>query len=81
MDQRWWSNFWENAPGLAAIIFLFGGAMITGIIALIVNGLNSNRENERIAVLKQQMLDKGMSADDIVRVIEAGPKEVSEAEE
>ena len=76
--DHWWSNFWDNAPGLMAIVLIFGGGLITGVIALIVNGWKGNRDSERLAILKQQMLDKGMSADDIVRVIEAEPKGTDE---
>jgi len=67
-----WHGFWDQAPGVLAIVLIFGGGAVTGIIALIVSAWKSNRENERLAVLKQQMLDKGMSADEIIRVIEAG---------
>ena len=46
--------------------------MLVGIISLICSAWRGNRESERMAILKQQMLDKGMSADEIVRVMEAG---------
>ncbi len=65
-------QFWEQAPGLAAIVFIFGGGALVGLIAVIANAWRGNRESERLAILKQQMLDKGMSADDIVRVMESG---------
>lgn len=72
MSDFSWHSFWENAPGILAIVLIFGGAAITGVIALIVNAWTTNRESERLAILKQQMLDKGMSADEIIRVIEVG---------
>lgn len=65
-------DFWDNMPGILAIVLIFGGAAVVGIITLIVNAWRGNRENERLAILKQQMLDRGMSADEIVRVLEAG---------
>ena len=68
-----WDGFWENAPGTIMMLCIFGGTAITGIIALIVNGWKHNREHERLSILKQQMIDKGMSADDIIRVIQAAP--------
>lgn len=64
--------FWKHLPAVLAIGLIFGGGMITGIVALIVNAWKSNRSSERLAILKQQMLDRGMSADEIVRVIECG---------
>jgi hypothetical protein len=66
------NHFWENAPGMMAIILIFGGSMLVGVISLILNAWRGNRESERVAILKQQMLDKGMTADEIVRVMEAG---------
>ena len=65
-------EFWEIAPGMMAIILIFGGGFIIGLVSLIVNAWRGNRESERLAILKQQMLDKGMSADEIVRVMESG---------
>lgn len=63
---------WENAPGILAIVLIFGGSLIVGTISLILSAWRGNRDSERLAILKQQMLDKGMSADEIVRVLEAG---------
>ncbi len=65
-------KFWEMAPGMMAIILIFGGGFIIGLVSLIVNAWRGNRESERLAILKQQMLDKGMSADEIVRVMDSG---------
>jgi hypothetical protein len=62
----------DDLPGILAIVLIFGGGTIIAIVAMIVSAVKTNRENERIAVLKQQMLDRGMSAEEIVRVIEAG---------
>lgn len=65
-------RFWHEAPGMIAIVLIFGGGMVVGVITLILNAWRGNRESERLAILKQQMLDKGMTADEIVRVMEAG---------
>lgn len=65
----------EDATGFVAVVLIFGGTALVGIIALIVNAWRGNRESERLAILKQQMLDKGMSADEIVRVMDAGKTE------
>ena len=73
MSSFQWSEFWENVPGALAVIFIFGGGVIAGIVSMIVNAMRHNKEGERNAVLKQQMLDRGMSADEIVRVIQATP--------
>jgi len=72
MSEQSWQSFWDNAPGVIAIVLIFGGGMITGAIGMVISAWNHNRDNERNAVLKQQMLDRGMSADEIIRVINAG---------
>ncbi|MFL5329742.1 MAG: hypothetical protein ACJ8C4_12590 [Gemmataceae bacterium] len=67
-----WGKMFD--PEFVMMFFIFGGGVITGVVALFVNSWRRNRESERTAILKQQMIDKGMSADDIVRVIEAKPR-------
>jgi hypothetical protein len=71
------NQFWHNAPGVIAIVLIFGGGFIVGTITLILNAWRGNRESERMAILKQQMLDKGMTADEIVRVMNAGKPDSS----
>ncbi len=66
------AHFWDKLPAIMSIGLIFGGSMIVGIVSMICNAWKGNRESERLAVLKQQMLDRGMSADEIVRVIDAG---------
>jgi hypothetical protein len=70
------SAFWQSLldPGVLLILFIFGGGILWCITDGFVEAWKQNRDRERNAVLKQQMLDKGMSADDIVRVIEARPR-------
>jgi hypothetical protein len=75
-----WAEFWRHGPAFLTILFIFGGGIVIAIISLICNAWKSNRQNERLAILKQQMLDKGMSADEIVRVINAGQEGAGEAE-
>ncbi|MBX7103775.1 MAG: hypothetical protein K1X57_06825 [Gemmataceae bacterium] len=72
MSEQNMSQFWEQLPAIMSIGLIFGGALIAGIVSMICNAWKGNRESERLAVLKQQMLDRGMSADEIVRVIGAG---------
>lgn len=69
------SPFWDRVLDLSviALVLVFGGGVIFGAFALVTNAWRNNRDSERLAILKQQMIEKGMSADDIVRVIEAGP--------
>jgi hypothetical protein len=53
--------------GLVTIVTLFGGPCILGGWVLWLH----HRKNEHIVDLKQEMLERGMSADEIVRVLDA----------
>ena len=48
-----------------------GGTVIVGIVALITKHLRSVRQREIDATLKQEMIARGMSADEIERVLAA----------
>jgi hypothetical protein len=52
-------------------IFIFGLPMIAGVVGFYWYRL---RRLEISATLKQEMLERGMSADDICKVLEAGMK-------
>ncbi len=47
------------------------GTMIIGLVALITKHLRSVRQREIDATLKQEMIARGMSADEIERVLAA----------
>ena len=54
--------------GLVAV----AGSMLCGMLAIIMGVWHSNRKSEIAAALKQDMLNRGMSADDIRTVLDAG---------
>jgi hypothetical protein len=54
--------------GLAAILIFGGGPLCIGAWALWLK----HRKNERQDEMKRDMLERGMSADEIVRVLNAG---------
>jgi hypothetical protein len=54
---------------LAVILIIGGGSILGGAWALWLN----HRRHERQDEMKRDMLERGMSADDIVRVLNAGP--------
>jgi len=60
----------HNLIGLVAIIAIFGGPLILGGWALWLK----HRRNERFDEMKRETLEMGMSADDIVRVLNAGAR-------
>lgn len=62
----------DKLPAILAITFLFGGWVIYAVVNSVASNSRRARVAEQHAVLKKEMLDKGFSADDIVRVLEAG---------
>jgi hypothetical protein len=55
-------------------ILLFGGIAIMGIVAIAGAYWLNARKASLDAKLKEDMLERGMSADDIVKVIQARPQ-------
>ena len=54
--------------GLVAVV----GGLLCGIVAIVTHFLHANRKAEINAALKQEMLNRGMSAEDIRVVLDAG---------
>ena len=52
-----------------------GTGIIIASVAIIVGVLNSTRQRQIEAELKQDMLDRGMTSEEIEQVIKAQPKE------
>jgi hypothetical protein len=67
-----WNNLIENMPAILCITFIFGGWVMVAIVRSFTDSWRRVREAEQTAALKQSMVDKGMSADDIERVLKAG---------
>ena len=65
-------NFWEALPGVLALVLIFGGGALVAIIHSLSSNWRQARVAEQNAVLKRAMLDKGFSAEEIVRVIHSG---------
>jgi hypothetical protein len=68
------SEFFGNSPAILAVTLIFGGWIITSVISSITGNWRKVREAEQNAALKQSMVEKGMSAADIERVMNAGGK-------
>ena len=58
--------------GGLAIVFIFGGWVMVAIARTFAENRRLASQHEQLAVLKKEMLDRGMSAADIERVISAG---------
>jgi hypothetical protein len=68
-----WDKLFDNLPGILCILFIFGGWVIVAVVRSFTDNWRKVREAEQAAALKQSMVDKGMSAADIERVLKAGP--------
>ena len=67
-----WNSLIENLPAILCITFIFGGWVMVAIVRSFTDSWRKVREAEQTAALKQSMVEKGMSADEIERVLKAG---------
>jgi hypothetical protein len=58
--------------GAVAFMVVAGGWIIPVTVAALATNWRKARESEQLAVLKQSMIERGMSVDEIERVINAG---------
>jgi hypothetical protein len=67
-------RIWEKLVSMPTILFvlIFGGWIVTAVVQSITSNWRKAKESEHLAVLKQQMLDRGLSPQDIERVCNAG---------
>ena len=62
-----------NGDDLCGLLAIAGG-LLCGLVAIVATFWYRIRKAEIAATLKQDMLNRGMSADDIKTVLEAGKK-------
>jgi hypothetical protein len=67
-----WNALLENLPGILCVTLIFGGWVIVAVVRSFTDNWRKVREAEQAAALKQSMVEKGMSAADIERVLKAG---------
>ncbi len=67
-----WSGLVDNLPMILFVTFIFGGWVIVAVVRSFTDSWRKVREAEQTAALKQSMVDKGMSAADIERILNAG---------
>lgn len=67
-----WKSLMDNLPAILFITFIFGGWVIVAVVRSFTDSWRKVRETEQAAALKQSMVEKGMSASDIERVLKAG---------
>ena len=62
----------EYLVGLTAIILIFGGPLIGGVVYMICQSWVRVTNHEKDVELKHRLLDAGMTAAEIVEVMNAG---------
>jgi hypothetical protein len=70
----------ETIIAIVAISCVFGLPILLGGITLITSHLRQVKVDEANLALKREMIERGFSADEIARVIEAGSEKKDEAE-
>jgi hypothetical protein len=68
-----WEDIFQSLPGILTVTFIFGGWIIVAIVSSISKSWRKIHESEHAAALKQSMIERGMSVEDIERVMRAGP--------
>jgi hypothetical protein len=71
-----WDETIRSLPGILTVTFLFGGWIIVAIISSLAKNWRRAHEVETTAALKQSMIERGMSVDEIERVLRAGPPRI-----
>jgi hypothetical protein len=67
--------------GIIAFMVIAGGWIIPVTVSAIAKNWRKARESEQLALLKQSMIERGMSVEEIERVINAGMPGNKPAEE
>jgi hypothetical protein len=65
---------WENITLWAFLAIVAVGWALVGVVSAVAKNWRKARESEHLAALKQSMVEKGMPADEIERVVNAGRK-------
>jgi hypothetical protein len=67
-------RIWMECVKMPNILFIliFGGWIVTSVVHSICSNMRKAKESEHLAVLKQQMLDRGLSVAEIERICNAG---------
>jgi hypothetical protein len=67
-----WADLSGEAWGCITLMVIAGGWIIPVTAAAIAKNWRRARESEHLAVLKQSMIERGMSVEEMERVLNAG---------
>jgi hypothetical protein len=62
----------QNIWLVGLVVFGVGGWVITDVVKAIATNWRRRHESEHLAALKQSMVERGMTAEEMVRVLDAG---------
>ena len=65
-------HLWNNLGWILFVVFVFGGWVINSVVSSIAENWRHARVSEHLAALKQSLAERGMSAEEIERVVRAG---------
>jgi hypothetical protein len=68
-----WEEMFGSLTGVLTVTLLFGGWIIVAVIGSLGKNWRKVHESEHMAALKQSMIERGMSVEEIERVLRAGP--------
>ena len=71
----------DSVIAVVAIGCVFGLPLVVAAVSLVTSHLRQVKADEANTALKRDMIERGFSADEIVRVIEAGKPETKEKAE
>jgi hypothetical protein len=63
----------RDVENILFVVLVFGGWIIPVVVLTLATTWRKARESAHLAALKQTMLEKGMSVEEIERVLRAGP--------
>ncbi len=75
------SENWVHLGGVFVAFILFGGWIIPVVVAIVAKNWRKARESEHLAVLKQTMIERGISVEEMERIINLGKPSRGTADE
>jgi hypothetical protein len=65
-------KLWQNMDGVLVVAIVCGGPIVGWVVSSLATNWRRARESEHLAALKQSLAERGMSAEEIERVVNAG---------
>ncbi|MGQ4828120.1 hypothetical protein, partial [Enterococcus faecalis] len=62
-------EMFQSLPGIITVTCIFGGWIVVAIFSSVAKNWRKAQESEHAAALKQSMIERGMSVDEIERVL------------